>query len=148
MLVESSQQVGCEKYENHLWKTDNQTLETCFIQQQIIDEPGFSISSTRDENIKGLWFDHNNKIFYFPENISEIFPNLLGLSAEKCSIKTIVKENFRGLSNLKYLWLTGNALEMIPSNAFEDLVSLETLHLRKVIDVYLKYFIKYVIFQL
>ena len=131
VFVESSNHITCEKYENHFWETDNVTLATCLILEQAVDNPGYSISSSKDENVLGLWFDHNRKIFYLPENISDKFPNLVGLSAELCSIKALRRENFKNLHKLKYLWLTQNSLEMIPSNTFDDLVALETLHLRK-----------------
>lgn len=130
-LVESSNQVDCEKYENHLWETDNQTLATCFIVEQTVDKLGYSISSSRDDNITGLWFDHNSNLFFLPEDIAKTFPNLVGLSAEACSLKAIEHNNFRGLNKLKFLWLTENSLEMIPSDTFKDLMALETLYMRK-----------------
>lgn len=114
-----------------MWRTDKETLATCFIEKQGIHKPGFTISSRRDENITGIWFDQNQHIKYLPENVADRFPNLIGFSAESCGIKSISRENFKGLTELKHLWLKENMLEMIPTNTFSDLVSLEKLHLCK-----------------
>lgn len=74
----------------------------------------------------------NKHLFFLPENISTTYPNLNALSAELCSIKEISKLNFHGLKELKSLWITGNPLQRIASNTFEDLESLERLYLCKI----------------
>lgn len=131
LLVRSSNEVICERFENHLWKADHAQLETCFIQEQRIGSLGYSIGSLHDENVTGLWFDDNEDLFYLPENVSRTYPNLQGLSAERCSLRAIGKDNFRGLKSLRFLWLTNNMLERIPSDTFQELVSLEKLYLCK-----------------
>lgn len=41
-------------------------------------------------------------------------------------------DSFRNLRKLKSLYLYSNQIESIPDNAFEDLVQLEELSLRKI----------------
>ena len=61
--------------------------------------------------------------------IVDNFPNLLGFSAGKCTLKTISKENFQGLIQLKELLLFENFIENIPVDVFEGLVALEFINL-------------------
>lgn len=46
-----------------------------------------------------------------------------------------MKSNFKGLTKLKELRLDYNAIELIPNNTFEDLISLDTLSLRELISL-------------
>jgi Leucine-rich repeat (LRR) protein len=87
----------------------------------------------RDTAIRGIDFFGNSKISYLPVKINEAFPNLLGYSAGNCSIKTISKENFEGLSNLRELLLFENFIKKIPGDTFEDLVALEFVNLGKIL---------------
>lgn len=123
--------MSCERFENHLWKSNHDRLETCFIEHQKISAIGFLISTPPDQNITGLWFDDNKNLSYLPENISSTFPNVASLSAERCSLKAVGKENFNGLKKMKFLWLSSNSIEQIPSDTFKDLVELERIYLCK-----------------
>lgn len=89
-----------------------------------------SISSPRDEVIKGLTFHWNKKVLFLPIKIAEVFPFLEALIAFECSLTTISKENFRNLKSLRRLDLDNNNIEKIYKNTFEDLTSLELLDLR------------------
>lgn len=66
-----------------------------------------------------------------PTNLSLSFPDLIGISADFCSIKMVFKENFKNLNKLKELWLSNNQIEKVMGNTFEDLTSLEWLYLRE-----------------
>lgn len=112
-----------------MWKTNHERLETCYVEHQKIDSAGFVFSSQHDQNVTGLWFDHNKNASYLPDKISAAFPSVVGLSAEKCALKTIGKSSLSGLVKLKFLWLTGNKIEHIASDTFADLVGLERLYM-------------------
>lgn len=94
-----------------------------------IDSPGYTVSNPKDESITGIFYQLNKKISYLPSQLHEIFPNLIALTAHRCSVKAVTRENFRNLNKLKGLWLSYNQIEKIYSDTFEDLISLETLDL-------------------
>jgi Leucine-rich repeat (LRR) protein len=98
-------------------------------EQTKIDSVGFMISSPRNDTIKGLIFEHNTKINYLPENTGEKFPNLVGFSAYDAQLKAISKANFQNLIHLEELHLSNNQIQIINSDTFEGLISLEHIFL-------------------
>lgn len=93
-------------------------------EETIIDSQTFVIDSFKDETIAALDFKENEKIFYLPILVDEVFPNVLVLAATSCSIKEVRRENLQNLRKLKHLWLRNNEIEELDSEAFQDLVSL------------------------
>lgn len=89
--------------------------------------------TTSDATVETLFFSHNKKIQYLPEDFSEMFPNLVIIMAQECSIKTVSKQNFHNLTKLRGLSLRGNQIELIERGTFDELVSLEYLSLRTLI---------------
>lgn len=87
--------------------------------------------STFDASVKSLSFWNNKDIQYLPDQVNENFPNLIGYSADECSIKEISKGNFMGLNKLILLDLRHNKIEKIESYVFEDLQELRDLRLSK-----------------
>lgn len=109
---------------------ENSSNGHCEILETGIDSMGVSVSISAESNeTKRLSMWNNKKIFYLPTDLDQTFLNLIQINAADCSIELILKENFKNLKNLKYLWLDGNRLKNIASNTFEDLESLEDLHL-------------------
>lgn len=98
-----------------------------------IDSLGFVIAASKDETIAAIQFARNKKIFYLPEKVNEKFANLIVYSANECLVKEVFKANFKGLKLLKNLYLYHNQIENIPSDTFEDLISLKELELRKIL---------------
>ena len=72
-----------------------------------------------------MW--NNRKIKHLPKLVDKSFPNLLAYGTNRLSLTTIKKSNFKGLFKLKGLWLNDNKIEIVLSDAFEDLISLKTL---------------------
>lgn len=97
----------------------------------------FTIDLTH-EDVVGLLLEHNQNILYLPINIHEAFPNLIGLSAYDCHVLAISNKNFKNLESLKELHLSNNYIEIIFSNTFEDLYSLEVVFLGKIISFLLE----------
>jgi Leucine-rich repeat (LRR) protein len=78
-----------------------------------------------------LSFYGNLKISYLPLNVGDVYPNMRSYPVNYCSVKSIRKENFKGLNKLTHLGLNRNQIERIMSNTFDGLKSLERLELGK-----------------
>jgi Leucine-rich repeat (LRR) protein len=113
-----------------LWRYLNRTLVTCGQRyREPTEDKRFLINSTSDTEIQG--FDIYNKIDveFIPENLSEKFPNLIGINVFNCSIKTVTKTNFKGLNKLVIIGLSNNKIETIESGTFKDTTKVEKLAL-------------------
>lgn len=123
-------EISCEKIECKTWTLGIQN--TCYMNEVTsIDSTGFTISSLTETTIGALNFYNNKKILFLPENPTETFTNLVIFGANSCSVKTIAKANFRGLNQLRALYLNNNQIKIIHNNTFEDLLLLEHLELCK-----------------
>lgn len=127
--VDALKEVYCEKIENISWSSPTVGSEsTCYMHSSTtIDSPGFEIS-TRNDSIKGLYFESNKNVSYLLVKVDEKFPNLLAYGGN-APIKEITRENFRRLLKLKVLILRSSRIEKISSDTFDDLVALEHLFL-------------------
>lgn len=106
--------------------------KTCIMEKRTrINSADFTIASSLNENVGGLRFNLNKKVSFLPIDVYKKFPNLVGYSAQFCSIKLIRRENFINLAKLKSLWLNRNLISEIPTNTFDDLESLQYLGLCK-----------------
>lgn len=126
---EAAKQIACEStavFGFHYFKAEKGCLMNG---TTTIDSLKFTIASEKDETMKGLSFDSNKKIKFLPEAIHEKFPNLSGLSAAGCSIKSITASNFNRLTALTHLYLHYNQIEQISGKMFQDLTSLTSLSL-------------------
>lgn len=94
-----------------------------------IDSPGYTVSTPRNDLVTGIYYQLNKKISYLPSQLNETFPNLIAITAHRCSVKAVSKENFNNLIKLKLLWLDHNQIEKIYSDTFDTLISLEILDL-------------------
>lgn len=99
------------------------------MREATIDGAGFTINSELDILVFGLSFWSNKGISFLPVDVYKIFPHLVDMSAAGCSLKSISKENFRGLRELQLLLLYQNEIESFAADTFEDLTSLEELDL-------------------
>lgn len=119
-------EVSCENIQDDgLWK-----LKTCDMKGSTkINSAGYKISAYQNQNIEGIDFSHNKKIFHLPDKVYESFPKLIVYNAYDCSIKSIFRRHFEHLFHLKGLYLNRNSIEKIPLDAFDDLKSLELLYL-------------------
>lgn len=124
---DASKELTCDKTGMAGWNIG--LLKTCSVKTSI-DSTRFTFVSVHEE-LFGLWLGVNEKTVFLPINVNENFPNLIAYSASECSIKTLEKKNFEKLNKLKVVRLEINQIEKIPSDTFEDLVSLEYLYLCK-----------------
>lgn len=126
-----AREVACESVSSIGWGVGNVgDAKTCWMRTTTsINEPDVTIS-TKDESVHGLVLYYNKKIFHLPIQVDETFPNLLAYTAHDCgNIKQVSKKHFRGLTKLKFLSLEENQIELIMSETFDELTSLEVLRL-------------------
>lgn len=130
----TAQNVVCEKIEINHWPHAGST-KTCTLKEVTIDQLDARINSSIDEAMVGLDFHSNKKVFYLPIDVHEIFPGLQVYSASHCSIKKITRRNFMQLKKMKVIWLTGNQIERISSDAFDDLTAMVELQMSEKVKV-------------
>lgn len=122
--------ISCERITSKSITDLGGSQKTCFMKTNTsITTPDVKVS--KNETIGGLDFYSNKNISYLPIKLYESFPNLTYLFAQSCSLATISKENFKQLYKLRWISLSQNKIERIPSDVFEDLQYLEWLYLRK-----------------
>lgn len=123
----------CERISAFNWNNRVSAPQTCYMDTVTrIEVPESFALLSRDESIQGLNFHLNQKIYYLPIHVHENLPNLIVYNAEGCSITTIVKANFEKLISLRVLSLNDNNIELISSDTFQDLNSIEWIILRKI----------------
>jgi hypothetical protein len=125
--IAESFQVVCKSTMVISWDSES-SYKTCII-NNAIGIPGFSIWWPKDNNMNGLRIEPNKKVKHLPENLNEIFLNLVVYSAQNSKIQEISKVHFAELKYLKKLWLNNNQIQKVPGDSFEDLYSLEYLNL-------------------
>lgn len=104
-------------------------LKTCIMNSTAINSNYFTITSVKDETVEEIYFDHNHDLNFLPNAIGEKFPNLLSLSAWRCSLLSVSRDNFIQLLSLRRMALNENNIQTISTETFEDLTSLEWLFL-------------------
>lgn len=95
-----------------------------------------------NENVTLLLLGNSENVEYLPQDISAAFPNLIAIDASGCSVKTIGKPNFVGLSKLRGIILNRNQLERIDEDSFDDTADLSDINLddNKLVDLPSKLF--------
>jgi Leucine-rich repeat (LRR) protein len=129
-LKAETKEVSCEKLLKLDWAPPVAVIKTCFIEKQTIDSAG-TVIVAKDESIKGLMFYDNKNLQCLPEDVAKKFQKLLAYNAGSCSLKSLMKANFKGLKFLKLLYLNGNQIETIEIGTFKDLIDLEIVWLSK-----------------
>jgi maleate cis-trans isomerase len=125
LLLVDAHTVTCEKIaKNNLWEKGERKTGFMDLTTEITAE-GFTIAGLKDEDLKTLTFATNKKIMYLPDSPVEVYPNLELYGVGHCSVLKISCKNFRGLKKLKFLDLNKNNIEVVSSNTFKGLKSLE-----------------------
>lgn len=94
-----------------------------------INSPGFTITTSIDENVRTISFANNKKIQFLPENVHDAFPDLKVFDAAACAVRKISGKNFRKLSKLSTIFLDGNLIERVDGDTFHGLTSLTNIYL-------------------
>ena len=104
-------------------------LKFCIIDYQGVDPEGFTSAKTAYKEIEGLNLNHERSVKFIPENIAELFPELIVYDARCCSIHTLMEKDFKGLTKLEAIFLMDNEIELIDRDSFKDLTNLRKLDL-------------------
>lgn len=88
-----------------------------------------TLSNLLNENVTELLMTNNKGIEYLPQAASVAFPNLYTIEAHGCSVKSVAKLNFNGLTKLTTINLENNQLETIDENSFDDTIDLANIYL-------------------
>lgn len=65
----------------------------------------------------------------FPQGIGGVFPSLVQLVIENCGITRISRDDFAGLGNVKFLYLTQNRISELENDVFTNVRGLQHLDL-------------------
>jgi hypothetical protein len=92
----------------------------------------FKIFPTRNEKARttGIEFQASGKVAHLPQNLKQVFPNLVGFWLELSEIP-ILRNNLFGpqFKWILYLYLDRNGIQMIEENAFAHLTNLFAIRL-------------------
>jgi Leucine-rich repeat (LRR) protein len=127
----TAKKVSCERISYNYTKWSFVLKKVCWMNTTTSINSQRVTMSSRDEAITGLNLYFNKKIIFMPKKIAEVFPNLLVINAQSCSLKEVTKENFKDLRSLTHLVLKNNRIEAIADSTFEDLTNLKILFLGK-----------------
>lgn len=118
--------VACEKFKKMRVNQFGHTVQSlCYMEKKSrILATGYEIETRKFDHVIGIIFDYNLNIYYLPEKVNKKFPNLQGISAEKCSVKMISRNNFAKLPSLSVLLLNENKITAIASDTFRDNINL------------------------
>lgn len=118
----ATEEVNCEKIYN------TGKIKYCILDSwTTIDTDNVTIGNRMQKEFNTFQLNHNRRISFLPIKIYEKMPNLESYLAVECSITQIFKKNFEKLDRLVNLYLSGNQIEKIPSNTFEDLLEIEEI---------------------
>jgi Leucine-rich repeat (LRR) protein len=131
----SAKEVSCERTSYNYAKWGFVLKKVCWMNTTTSINSREATISLRDEAITGLNLYFNKKVVFLPKKIAEVFPNLLVINAQNCSLKEVTKENFKDLKSLTHLVLKNNRIEAIADSTFEDLTNLKILFLGKKIKL-------------
>lgn len=94
------------------------------------------ILRTLGDHVKGKSNKHVEAIVFsnvaldgFPRLLGCFFPNLKVVTVISCGLRSITRNDLRGLTNVIRLTLNGNKISSLPSNLFESTPNIETLSL-------------------
>ena len=113
----------------YLYVSESKALQTCYVQDQKIDDEGFSVADEPNLSVQRFDIDDNKEVKFLPENIAESFPALTVYQVLSCSIRFVHGKHFKGLNQLENINLARNEIESIDEDSFQDLTKLEELFL-------------------
>lgn len=73
-----------EMRDDYEWFGLKELTRTCWMRKNTtIDSLDVALNADRDEQVEGLTVFGNKKIYYLPENVSDVFPDLLMYGASE-----------------------------------------------------------------
>jgi hypothetical protein len=123
----------CEYFELKHLLCDSSDPIQCIYQSPITRDNMIMVveSPATYENVTNLFLEFVPETLFLPVDLAATFKNLKDIQARGCSVATLNRRTFAGLTKLRYLDLEGNQLKELRSSTFEGLTSLKTLYLSK-----------------
>jgi Leucine-rich repeat (LRR) protein len=118
-------------------KTDeNSKIYACNVVDTKANDSGVKVSSVlgdhiegqSNENVSAVIILSPNLVTHPPAGLREFFPNIQVYKINQ-NLKSIERNDFAGLENLKEVDLSANGLESLLETTFDDLIHLEYLNL-------------------
>lgn len=107
--------IDCELIDS--WKL---AQNCCYLDETtVISSVDVAIDGLENSDVDGILLANNKMIQFLPVNVYKKFPNLVFFTAENASVKEIFALNFKRLSRVKWLDLSKNQIEIVPSFCFE-----------------------------
>lgn len=126
--IVSSLETPCEEISYKDWWTSNQY--TCIMRNEtVINSNDFVIREQRNYEVTAFDSAFNKNIEFLPKGMAAIFPNLDVIHAQDCAIWSISKDNFMKLKKLRVVSLSGNKIEKLSNDLFEDNSMIESIFL-------------------
>lgn len=122
-LTIASTEISCEKIEQ------GNDVKLCYLDKTTSINSNDTTIATKDDSVKGIFMQYNEKIRYLPVGVHKKFSKLEKYFAAECSIQAISKENFEKLTKLQEIWLTTNEITKVKSDTFQGLSSLKIVKL-------------------
>lgn len=122
-LTFASTEINCEKIEQ------GNDVKLCYLDKTTSINSNDTAIATKDDSVKGIFMQYNEKIRYLPVQVHKKFANLQKYFAAECSIQAISKANFEKLTKLQEIWLTTNEITSVKSDTFQGLSSLKIIKL-------------------
>lgn len=119
-------------WNSEIFSSDNPSICCELELGTVIDAYDYTfVADTKYTPVKRLFINHQQNVEYLPVSVHERFPVLETYEVVNTPVQKISKRNFEKLFMLKYLKLDRNEIEVIRSNTFEDLISLEMIDICK-----------------
>lgn len=80
-----------------------------------------------NEDVDDILFKNSPNLHYFPNALSNRFPNLVALTMENCALKSLTQRDLLGLEKLEYLVIEGCQLKTLPSDLFDNMKKLKII---------------------
>jgi hypothetical protein len=103
-----------------------------FENRALTEVTGQHLSGRNDSNVQviiTLPYLGCNDLYYIPQNVTDFFPNLIGLDFMSCNIQTLNSNDLIGYPRLRFFDLMANRVARIPGDFFESTADLQFIGL-------------------
>jgi hypothetical protein len=121
-LVLTEKQIRCNFCYDYgsRFHDSNHDLFTCDVINQRIDSVGFTIAPSSGSLVESLKIFDESQVAFLPEKVAEVFPKLVVYRVRSYAIRSINRNNFKGLFDLVDMHLYESGIEVIEPGSFQD----------------------------
>lgn len=126
VTITTSKDINCDKYRVGSW-WHSSVYECQDRSTQILSKNDTTITgrsgkahfySKTNEDIGSLWMT-DTKVFYFPTNLENVFPNLFAISITDCKLMEIHQSDLKPYPMLEKMMLSSNHLAYLEHDLFK-----------------------------